>query len=185
MHIIYGEAMNQTIIPAQIRAARSLVNWSQDELAKAADVALTSVRDIEGERRAADSGTVSNVRRALENEGVEFLPGAAEHGPGVRLVGNRPNLIRRPTVMTMWDGMPLEVEFKGKAFCAFISREVLDDLGRLTKKEPDEVYFKIFDKHRGSILDAVRRAFGSRENWDKQGRLYIRGKDIPELCPPS
>ena len=177
--------MTQATIPAQIRAARSLVNWSQEELAKAAGVALTSVRDIEGEKRAANSGTVANVRRALENEGVEFLAGAAEYGPGVRLVGNRPNLIRRPTVVTMWEGMPIEVEFKGKTFDAFISYEVLSDLGRLTKKEPDEVYLRIFDKHRGSILDGVRHAFGDAENWDKQGRLYIRGKDIRGLHPPS
>jgi transcriptional regulator with XRE-family HTH domain len=177
--------MNQTIIPAQIRAARSLVNWSQDDLAEAAGVALTSVRDIEGERRAADSGTVSNVRRALENEGVEFLPGTPEHGPGVRLVGNRPNLIRRPTVMTMWDGMPIEVEFKGKAFSAFIAREVLDDLGRLTKKEPGEVYFKIFDKNRGGILDGVRAAFPNSENWDTQGHLHVSGRYIRELNPSS
>ena len=177
--------MNQTIIPAQIRAARSLVNWSQEELAKAAGVALTSVRDIEGEKRAADSGTVANVRRALENEGVEFLAGAPNYGPGVRLAGDRPNVVRRPTVITMWEGMPVEVEFKGKTFDAFITYEALSDLGGLTKKEPDEVYFKIFDKHRGSILDGVRRAFGDAKNWDNQGRLYIRGKDIRELRPPS
>jgi len=181
----YGVAMSQTIVPAQIRAARSLVNWSQEELAKAAGVALTSVRDIEGEKRAADSGTVANVRRALENEGVEFLAGAPDYGPGVRLIGNRPNVIRRPTVVTMWEGMPVRMEFKGKTFDAFISYEVLEDFGRLTKKEPDEVYFKLFDKYRGSILDGVRSAFGSRENWDRQGRLHIRGKDIRELRPPS
>ena len=120
----------------------SLVDWSQEELAKAAAVALTSVRDIEGEKRAADSGTVANVRRALENEGVEFLAGAEDHGPGVRLAGDRPNVIRRPTVVTMWEGMPVEIEFKGKTFDAFISYEVLEDLGRLTKKEPDEDVYK-------------------------------------------
>src|ERR1039458_595944 len=177
--------MGETIIPAQIRAARSLVNWSQDDLAKAAGVALTSVRDIEGERRAADSGTVPDARRALENVGVEFLCGTDEHGPGVRFVGARPNLIRRPSVMTMWDGMPIEVEFKGKAFCAFIPRAVLDDLGGLTKNEADEVYFKTFDKHRGGILDGVGGAFADSENWDRQGHLHVRGRYIRELNPPS
>lgn len=54
-------------------------------------MAISSVRDIEGERRAGEVGTVSNVRRALENEWVEFLPGTSEYGPGVRLVGDRPN----------------------------------------------------------------------------------------------
>jgi hypothetical protein len=142
------------------------------------------VRDIEGERRAADSGTVADARRALENEGVEFLSGTAEHGPGVRFGGTRPNLIRRPSVMTMWDGMPIEVEFKGKAFCAFIPRAVLDDLGGLTKNEADEVYFKIFDKHRGSILDGVGGAFANSKNWDRQGHLHVGGRYIRELNPP-
>lgn len=67
--------MNPAIVPAQIRAARSLVNWSQQQLAEAAQVAISSARDIEGERRAAEVGTVSNVRQPLENEGVEFLSG--------------------------------------------------------------------------------------------------------------
>ena len=173
--------MDETILPAQIRAARSLLNWLQDDLAKAADVALTSVRDIEGEKRSAASGTFASVRRALENAGVEFLAGTKDHGPGVRLVVNRPNLVRRPSVMTMWEGMPIEVNFKGRTFDAFIRREVLDDLGGLTKKEPDEVYFGIFDKHRAAILDGIRNAFDDKENWDKQGRLYVRGKDINEL----
>ena len=173
--------MSETILPAQIRAARSMLNWLQDDLAKAAEVALTSVRDIEGEKRSAASGTFANVRRALENAGVEFLAGTKDQGPGVRLVVNRPNLVRRPTVVTMWEGMPIEINFKGRTFDAFISREVLDDLGGLTKKEPDEVYFGIFDKHRAAILDGVRNAFDDEKNWDRQGRLYVRGKDINEL----
>lgn len=173
--------MKKAIIPAQIRAARGLLDWSQEKLAVEADVAITSVRDIEGEKRAADSGTAASVRRALENAGVEFVPGTVDSGPGVRLVGNRPNLVRRPTVVTMWEGMPVEVEFKGKTFHAFITYEVLEDLGRLRKKEPDEVYFKIFEKHRGSILDGIRNAFDDRENWDTQGRLFVREKDISEL----
>jgi transcriptional regulator with XRE-family HTH domain len=173
--------MGDTPIPAQIRAARSLVNWTQEDLAKAAGVALTSVRDIEAERRAAESGTVNSVRRALENKGVEFVSGTPDYGPGVRLVGNRPNVIRRPTVITIWEGMPIEVEFKGRRFHAFISYEVLEDLGELTGKKADEVYFRIFEDRRASILDGIKRAFDHEENWDKQGRLHVRGKDIREL----
>ncbi len=58
--------MQKTIvIPAQIRAARALIDWSQDELAKAAEVALTSVRDLESQKRSADSGIAMAVRRTL------------------------------------------------------------------------------------------------------------------------
>lgn len=174
--------MSTAIIPAQIRAARSLVNWSQQQLAEAAQVAISSVRDIEGERRAADVGTVSNVRRALENEGVEFLPSTSQFGPGVRLVGDRPNLIRRPTVMTKWDGMPIEVEFKGKRFTALLSREAIADLGRLKGEEPEDVWLRVFDKYRASILEGIRRAYSTEKNWDsKRGCLRVTGRYIREL----
>ena len=174
-----------SIIPAQIRAARSLVNWSQQQLADAAEVAISSVRDIEGERRAGEVGTVSNVRLALENAGVEFIPGTAEQGPGVRLVGNRPNLIRRPTVLTKWDGLPVEVEFKGNVFTAFVSREAIEDLGKLKGNEPVSKWLAVFDKYSGSILDAIRSAYPNAKNWDRQeigsGFLRVTSRYIREL----
>src|ERR1700733_15481413 len=99
----------QSIIPAQIRAARALLGWSQDNLATEAGVALTSVRDLEAEKRAGESGTSSSVRKALENGGVIFVSGESDAGPGVRLVGKGPNRVRGPTAgrVVEWDGMPL------------------------------------------------------------------------------
>lgn len=171
-----------TIIPAQIRAARALLNLTQEQLATSAEVALTSVRDLEAEKRAVDSAVAGNVRRALENGGVEFVAGTPTSGPGVRLAANRPNVIRRPSVMMMWEGMPVEIEFKGKHFTAFISREVIEDLGRLKGTEPADAYLNVFDKHQGTLLDAIRAAFDREDRWDKQGRLYVKSDQIPELA---
>ena len=175
--------MRQTIIPAQIRAARALLDWSQEELANAAGVALTSVRDLEAQRRAADSGTAGSVMRALENGGVDFVAGTSTSGPGVHLVAKRPNLVKRPTVMMRWEGMPVDVEFKGKTFTAFISREALEDLGRLKGTEPPEAFLKVFDKHQGSILDGIRAASARADRWDEQGRLHVIRDHIRELSP--
>ena len=173
----------QSIIPAQIRAARALLGWSQDNLATEAGVALTSVRDLEAEKRAGESGTSSSVRKALENGGVIFVSGESNAGPGVRLVAKRPNIVRRPTAGSMmkWDGMPLEVEFKGKTFTAFISREAIEDLGRLKGTEPPEQWVKVFDKNEGTILDGIVDAFTSDDRWDEQGRLYVTSSHIAEL----
>jgi transcriptional regulator with XRE-family HTH domain len=170
------------VIPAQIRAARALLDWSQEQLANAADVALTSVRDIESQKRAADTGTAALIRWALENEGVEFLPGTLDGGPGVRLVANRPNVVRRPTTMTMWDGLPFTIEWQGKEITVFVSRDAIQDLGRHTGREDDAVYLKTFERHRGSILDGVRAAINDPENFDRQGRLHLHGKYIRELA---
>jgi transcriptional regulator with XRE-family HTH domain len=71
---------------AQIRAARALIRWSAEELAKHASLSVATVRRAE---LMADvtAMTVSNdlaVRRALEEAGVEFIDENGG-GPGVRL----------------------------------------------------------------------------------------------------
>ncbi len=170
------------VIPAQICAGRALLGWSQDELAKAADVALTSVRDIESQKRAADSGTAAAVRRALENAGIEFLPGTVDAGPGVRMIANRPNLVRRPTTMSKWDGLPFTIEWQGKEVTVFLTREAIDDLGRHTGAQNDAVYLKTFDKFLGSILDGVCAALADPQNFDRQGNLRVTSAYLRELA---
>jgi DNA-binding XRE family transcriptional regulator len=169
------------VIPAQIRAARALIDWSQDELAKAAEVALTSVRDLESQKRSADSGIAMAVRRTLENAGIEFLPGCVDSGPGVRLIGNRPNLVRRPTTMTKWDGFPFVIEWQGKEVTVFLAREAIEDLGRHTGTEDETVYLKTFDRFSGSILDGVRAAIRDPNNFDRQGNLRMTGAYLRDL----
>ena len=118
------------------------------------------------------------MRQALVNAGVIFLAGTAAEGFGVRMIGDRPHLLRRPTVMTMWEGMPFNVEWQGRDVTVFISREALDDLGRLSGQTKLETYIAVFDKHEGMILDAVKKAIVVPANFDAQGHLHVRGRDI-------
>ncbi|MBV9482818.1 MAG: helix-turn-helix domain-containing protein, partial [Acidobacteria bacterium] len=37
------------IVPAQIRAARAMLEWSQEELAENSGVSLSTVRDVESQ----------------------------------------------------------------------------------------------------------------------------------------
>jgi transcriptional regulator with XRE-family HTH domain len=72
---------------AQIRAARALINWRQDDLAKAAKIGLATIQRIE-QREGPVMGNVSTVMRiqaALEGAGVEFIPAGTQNGVGVRL----------------------------------------------------------------------------------------------------
>ena len=70
----------------QVKAARTLLVWSQKELADAADVSIPTIKRLEahdgalGGRR--DTGT--KIRLALETAGVEFI-NENGGGPGVRL----------------------------------------------------------------------------------------------------
>jgi ribosome-binding protein aMBF1 (putative translation factor) len=70
----------------QIRAARGLLRWSAEDLAREAALGLATIRRAEGAEDET-SMTVANdlaVRRALESAGVEFIDENGG-GPGVRL----------------------------------------------------------------------------------------------------
>lgn len=70
----------------QIRAARALLRWSADDLAKASSIGIATIRRFEMQE-GIPSGQVrilDGLKLALEAAGVEFL-GAPEDGPGVRL----------------------------------------------------------------------------------------------------
>jgi len=70
--------------PAQCRAARAMINWTQPQLAEAAGFGLSSVVDFEKDRRRVSSTAIGRIREALEAAGVVFLPENG-NGPGVAL----------------------------------------------------------------------------------------------------
>ena len=71
---------------AQIRAARALLGWRQDDLAKAAKVGLATVARIEqGEGMVQGNfSTITRIQQALERQGISFIADAGD-GVGVRL----------------------------------------------------------------------------------------------------
>ena len=78
---------SEMIFPAQIRAARALLDWRQDDLARAADVGITTIRRIEAQPGPV-MGYVSTVLRlqaALEKAGIKFTDEDESGGIGVRL----------------------------------------------------------------------------------------------------
>lgn len=58
--------------PEQIRAARSLLNWSQQDLAAQAGVAISTVADFERGHRSPVPNNALAIQHALENAGVLF-----------------------------------------------------------------------------------------------------------------
>jgi hypothetical protein len=76
----------KALVSAQIRAARALVRWSAEDLARASAVSVATIRRAE----LTDKQTLMNaandlaIRRALETAGVEFIDGNGG-GAGVRL----------------------------------------------------------------------------------------------------
>ena len=63
--------------PEQSRAARGWLDWGQQELADAAGVSLSTVRDFEKGRRTPIGATLAAMQAALEKAGIAFVDGEA------------------------------------------------------------------------------------------------------------
>jgi len=61
--------------PEQCRAARGWLNWSQSDLATAAKVSLSTVRDFEKGRRVPIANNLAAIHAALEGRGIDFVDG--------------------------------------------------------------------------------------------------------------
>ena len=72
------------ISPRQVKAARALLGWSQQDLADRAIVSLNAITRLEGGQVDSRISTVAAVQRALTRAGVEFIA-EDDRGPGVRL----------------------------------------------------------------------------------------------------
>ena len=72
--------------PAQLRAARGLLNWSVSELQTKTGLAMNTIRKAEDARtyHSVNAANAQLLRSTLESEGVLFID-ADDHGVGVRL----------------------------------------------------------------------------------------------------
>ena len=76
----------KSLTSAQIRAARALLRWSAEDLARESAVGVTTIRRAELAEAEISMTAPNNlaIRRALEAAGVEFIDENGG-GPGVRL----------------------------------------------------------------------------------------------------
>jgi DNA-binding XRE family transcriptional regulator len=102
--------------PCQIRAARALIGWTQNELAVVASVSEMSIKNIERDSANPRVSTLASIKRALEAAGIEFTNGGE---PGVRL-----RKFRTGDVVRFKSGMPETAEFG-------------DDLGVILRERTD------------------------------------------------
>ena len=75
------------IYPIQIRAARSLLGLSQEQLADQSQLGVVTVKRLEasGTEIRGSAQTMARLQRALEAAGIIFIDQDGERGPGVRL----------------------------------------------------------------------------------------------------
>jgi transcriptional regulator with XRE-family HTH domain len=76
-----------TLTPAQCRAARGLLAWTQQQLADAAQVGVVTVLQFELGKTRPIRATIAAILAALEAAGIVFIDENGG-GPGVRLKGS-------------------------------------------------------------------------------------------------
>ncbi|GAB6845654.1 DNA-binding XRE family transcriptional regulator [Methylorubrum rhodinum] len=76
--------LTHPITPAQIRAGRGLLKWTQGALASRAAVSVVTLNMIESDQVAPRTRTLASIRSVLEGEGIRFI-GSESEGFGVMM----------------------------------------------------------------------------------------------------
>ena len=72
-----------TLSPAQCRAARALLAWSQEDLVRHANITKKTIADFERGATTPRQQTLDQIFAAFNGAGVEFVNGDS---PGVRIM---------------------------------------------------------------------------------------------------
>lgn len=78
------------MISTQCRAARALLDWTQEKLAEAAGVGNATIRNFESDLSVPQTATIEALQRAFELAGVEFTNGGE---PGVKFAKITPKTL--------------------------------------------------------------------------------------------
>jgi transcriptional regulator with XRE-family HTH domain len=163
------------------------VDWSQEWLAAAANVSLSTVRDYEKERRG-DILVVEGlraIRQALERENVHFLRSDGDFGPGVRLRAVMPNVLRWPIKRGRFESLLIPIEWRGQEVEVYLPQAVLDDLGPFSKTQPEGEYLRLFEEYRQEILTAAATAIDAGRVGNDR-RVHLTHDDLqPAASAPA
>ena len=166
------------ISAAQCRAARALIDWSQDDLAKSACVARATIADFERSIRLdMMRQNMVAIVGTLEAAGIEFLP-ETDDGAGAGVRQRKIELEYSKEGRSLHGGILLPVRFRGVAYRLFITREVLDDLGHL-RNAGDGERVRVAEDRLGLIVRAAELKFRSGGAGSEE-RVVLGHSDFPD-----
>jgi transcriptional regulator with XRE-family HTH domain len=72
---------------AQIRAARALLGWRQEDIAEAAKISIATIRRIESQEQllTGNVSTLLKIQAAFEQAGIQFIDEDETGGFGLRM----------------------------------------------------------------------------------------------------
>jgi transcriptional regulator with XRE-family HTH domain len=126
------------ISASQIRAARAILNWSQDELADATQLSIATIRKLELGYISPRHTTTQVIRQALEDAGLEFI-----EPDGVR---------RRPDEVMIYQGRDGYIKFFDSVY-----HTALEKGGDITSLYASEIPFGFLglEEYQKSYMDRM------------------------------
>lgn len=110
----------------QIKAARGLLEWRQEDLAVASGLSLPAINNLERRIALPRVETVKAIQAAFEQAGIEFT-----EGPGLRLRGDsiKTHIFEgKESIFRLWNDMLETLPNGGERLMNGINEKIFDDL---------------------------------------------------------
>jgi len=163
----------------QCRAARSLLNWTQDELATNARISRATVADFEASARQPIKNNLIAMEDCMFAAGVEFVPESGDAGVGVRFRERKLEYTKNVRVSRFDHRATMSMRYAGQPFTCVISLNAIDDYHRTN--------FKTDEEFTAGINEALHQIVAAVERQAKDGNGIQDGKLIVtyEMLDPT
>ena len=129
----------------QCRAARSLLNWTQDQLATNAVVSRATITDFESNTRQPMKNNLRSIADSMFAAGVEFIPEEDGKGVGVRFRDRKLEYTSNVRIDRFNGRATMRMRYAGEDFLCVISLDAVDDYHRANFTTDDEFTKAISD----------------------------------------
>lgn len=164
-----------TITASQCRAARALLDWTQDQLAENAQVARPTVIDFEGNIRTPMRNNLISIASTFEAAGVAFI---SDDGEGVGVRFRKVELEYSRSLKSANDQVLLAVKYRGQPYSVLISRDIIDDLDRASYQSQEE-QVKAVQNHLPLFLGAAEQSILAGK-FTADHRIVLAQEDLPQ-----
>lgn len=141
------------ITASQCRAARSLLDWTQDQLATNAVVSRATIADFESSTRQPMKNNLRSIADCMFAAGIEFISEECPKGVGVRFRERKLEYISNVRVDRFNNIATMRMRYAGEDIQCVISLDAVDDYHRANFKTDEE-----FSKAISDILHTILRA---------------------------
>ena len=142
-----------SITADQSRAARSLLNWTQDQLATNAVVSRATITDFESNTRQPMKNNLRSIADSMFAAGIEFIPEEDGKGVGVRFRDRKLEYTSNVRIDRFNRTATMRMRYAGEDFVCVIDLDAVDDYHRANFQTDDQ-----FSKAISDILHIVLTA---------------------------